>query len=562
MIRDLPPRWRGTAAAAAVAAAVAGTATTTGSAATATPTREAPFFEGLGSYTMPVTTSSALAKRYFDQGVMLMYGFNHAEAERSFREAARLDPECALCWWGAAYVVGPNLNAPMEADAVPRAWGALQKARAAAAVQPAATPRERALIEALGARYAETPPEDRTALDGAYMVAMRAVAQRFPEDLDIQVLFAESLLDLRPWRWYSKTGEPEPGTEELVAILEGVLARNPDHPGAIHYYIHGTEGSRAPERAEAFADKLPALAPGLGHLVHMPSHTYFQIGRYHDGVRVNLEAERADNAYVTQCHAQGTYPLAYIPHNPHFGWACAAMAGESAQALRLAESTVQHTNASMLRAAGMGTLQHYSVIPLWAYTRFGRWSTLLTQPAPPADLKYPTGVWHYARGLAYARTERADLAQAELDKLRALAADDSLEQVTIWDINTASDLLRIAESALMGEIAATRRDWNAAIAALREGVRREDALNFNEPPDWHFPVRHMLGAVLLQAGQSAEAERIFREDLEIHPENGWALMGLANSLEGQGKSQDARQVMERFRKAFAHADVRILASRF
>jgi tetratricopeptide (TPR) repeat protein len=447
----------------------------------------------------------------------------------------------------------------MEADATPRAWEALQKARAAA---PKATAREQALIEALSARYTDPAPEDRTALDGAYMVAMRAVAQRFPDDLDIQVLFAESLLDLRPWRWYTRAGEPEPGTEELVSILEAVLAKAPEHPGAIHYYIHGTEGSLAPERAEKYADRLPSLAPGLGHLVHMPSHTYFQIGRYHDGVRVNLEAEQADNAYVTQCHAQGVYPLAYIPHNPHFGWACAAMAGQSEQALRLAEMTVQHTDTSMLREAGMGTLQHYSVIPLWAYTRFGRWSTLLSQPAPPADLKYPNGVWRYTRGLAYARTERADLAQAEWEALRALAADDSLEQVTIWDINKASDLLQIAQSALAGEIAATRRDWTTAITHLREAVRREDALNYNEPPDWHFPVRHMLGAVLLQAGQAAEAERVYREDLQIHPENGWALMGLANSLVGQSKSGEAKGVTERFQKAFAHADVRILASRF
>ncbi len=537
-------------------AALAGCARWT---ATPSPARPAPLFDGLGSYRMPdVTVAAGDARRYFDQGLVLLYGFNHAEAERSFRAAAALDPRCAMCWWGAAYVVGPNINLPMQEEAIPRAWEALQKALAAA---PGVTARERAYIEALSKRYAEDPPGDRKPLDVAYADAMRELARRYPADLDARTLFAESLLTLRPWDRYARDGSPNPGTEEAVATLESVLASDPEHPGAIHYYIHATEGSREPGRAERFADRRAELAPGAGHLVHMPGHTYFRIGRYHDCVETNARAEEADNRYVAQCHAQGVYPLAYVPHNPHFGWACAAMAGESESAFRMAALTVKHTDPSKMREPGLATLQHYSVIPLWAKTRFGRWKEILAEPAPPEDLKYPTGVWRYARGLALARTGRPDEAERELAALRALVVDDEVEKVTIWDINSASQLLAIGARALAGEIAAARADYETAIAELREGVRLEDELRYNEPPDWHFPVRHMLGAVLLEAGRAAEAEAVYRADLSIYPDSGWSLAGLARSLEAQGKTEEAAGVRARFERAWAHADVEIVSSR-
>lgn len=391
---------------------------------------------------------------------------------------------------------------------------------------------------------------------------MRSLARRHPDDLDAQTLFAEAVLDLRPWGWYTKDGSPNPGTEEVVATLESVLASNPEHSGAIHDYIHATEGSREPARAQRFADRLAQLAPGAGHLVHMPGHTYFRIGRYHDCMETNARPEEADNRYVAQCHAQGVYPLAYVPHNPHFGWACAAMAGESESALRMAALTAKHTDHSVMREPGLETLQHYSVIPLRAKTRFGRWEEILAEPGPPEDLKYPTGVWRYARGLALARTGRPDEAERELEALRPLAVDDDVEKVTIWVINGASQLLGIGARALAGEIAAARGDYEAAISELSEGVRLEDELRYDEPPDCHFPVRHMLGAVLLEAGRPEEAEAVCGADLSIYPDNGWSLLGLARSLEEQSKTAEAAAARARFERAWAHADVEIVSTRF
>ncbi len=518
----------------------------------------APFFEGLGTWRRPVTTTSREAQKYFDQGLILAYGFNHAEAERSFREAAKLDPECAMCWWGAALVVGPNINAAMEPAAAPRAWEAITRAKKA----KGASPLERGLIDALSKRYAKKPPENRSGLDKAYADAMRQVALAHPGDPDVRTLFAESMLDMRPWDQWQPDGTPQPGTLELVGQLEAVLKMAPEHPGAMHYYIHATEGSKTPERALDAAERLGDVVPGAGHLVHMPAHTWFRLGRYHDAAEANRKAEQVDSRYISQCHAQGVYPLAYVPHNPHFGWAAAAMAGEKSAALAFADATLRHTDTSMLREPGLESLQHYSLIPLWARTRFGMWDDILAAPAPPEDLRYPAGIRHYARGLALARTGRAGEARAELDALRAIAADAGLERITIWNINSAQAVLAIAVQALTGEIAATEGRIDDAVEALTEGVRLEDGLRYNEPPDWHYPVRQTLGAVLLQAGRAEEAEAVYRADLQVFPENGWALFGLAKSVEVEGKASEAADARERFASAWAHADIEISASRF
>jgi tetratricopeptide (TPR) repeat protein len=521
--------------------------------------RRAPLFDDLGNHHHEVTTSSETAQRYFDQGLRLAFAFNHAEAARSFREAARLDPDCAMCWWGVSLVLGPNYNAAMPPEDVAEAWGSIQKARAVAGK---VSERERGYVEALAKRYAEGPPEDRKPLDVAYSKAMRDLARRYPDDLDAATLFAESLMDLHPWNLYDKDGKERPWTREIVGTLESVLKRAPEHPGAIHFYIHATEASRTPERAEKFADRLAGLMPGAGHIVHMPSHTYLRIGRYHDAFEINVRAAKADDSYVAQCRAQGLYPLAYVPHNVHFQLAAASMEGKSAEALRAADETNRKTDHGRMREQGMGALQHFSLMPLYARARFGRWEEILKWPAPSKDLLYPTGTWHYGRGLAYARTRRSDEAERELAEVKRILDGGGLEQVTIWDVNRASQLLRIAVEVLSGEIAAARGEADKAIARLREGVRLEEELAYQEPPDWYYPVRHSLGAVLLAGGRAAEAEAVYRQDLERHPENGWSLFGLAKSLEMQGKRAEAAAAGARFKKAWAHADVALTASRF
>ncbi len=506
---------------------------------------------------MPVTTRSADSQRFFDQGIRLAYAFNHAEAERSFREAARLDADCAMCWWGVAFVLGPNINAPMFPEHVPPAWTALQTALR---LKPRASAREAAYIDALAARYAERPPPDRQPLDRAYADAMAALAARYPDDLDAATIYAEALLTLSPWNQWLPDGTPTPDTPTILRVLEGVLAKHADHPGAIHFYIHATEASRTPERAERYADRLAALVPGAGHLVHMPSHTYIRVGRYHDGTLANLAAGKADEAYLAQCHAQGIYPLAYVPHALHFLWATASMEGWSAKALEAAHATDAKTDHALMREPGMATLQHYTTIPLFTLTRFGRWADILARPEP--DLPYPRAIWHYARGRALVGLGRLDEAARELASVDAAMKDETIAAITLSDINPASTLIRIASGVLGGELAARRRDVSGAVRRLREAVALEDGLRYNEPPDWHYPVRHSLGAVLLEAGRAREAERVYRDDLERNRENGWALFGLMKSLEAQKRTAEAAAIRSRFEKAWAHADVVLRASRF
>jgi tetratricopeptide (TPR) repeat protein len=521
--------------------------------------RKAPLFDDLGNLRHPISTKSELAQRYFDQGLTLSYGFNHAEAARSFREATRYDPQCAMCYWGVALVLGPNINAPMDPADVPEAYEASRKALA---LSEHASEKERAYIEALTQRYAQSPPADRAPLDQAYADAMRGVAQQYPDDLDATALFVEALMDVHPWDYWNKDGTAQPWTNEITTSLEVVLARDPNHIGAIHFYIHAVEASTEPERAEPYADRLGDLVPGAGHLVHMPAHTYIRVGRYHDAVLVNIRAAQADNSYVTQCRAQGIYPLAYVPHNHHFLWAAASMEGWRAQAIEAALMTDQKTHHEMMAEPGMGALQHFSLIPLYAYVRFGMWDEILAYRTPPQSLLYPTGIWHYARGRAFVGKRQVDAAREELEALREIAKSKELEKVTIWDINSAASLLQIAQRVLAGEIDAAQRNFKEAIQQLNEAVRLEDDLRYTEPADWQYPVRQSLGAVLLEAGKPKEAEAVYREDLRRNPENGWSLFGLMVSLQAQGRTADAAKVEERFEKAWAHADVQLSASRY
>ncbi|MEZ5333150.1 MAG: hypothetical protein R2991_14125 [Thermoanaerobaculia bacterium] len=518
----------------------------------------APLLEGLGDHHHPISSESERARTFFDQGLMLAFGFNHAEAERSFREAARVDPECAICWWGVAWVLGPNINLPMLPEAVDPAWEATQRARALA---PHASAAERAYIEALASRYAESPPEDRTPLDRAFADAMREVVAAYPDDLDAATIFAESMMDLAPWNYWTPEGEPKPETAELIGVLEDVMARAPDHPGANHLYIHAVE-ARYPERGEAAADRLRGLVPGAGHLVHMPSHIYIRVGRYHEAAEVNFDADRADERYVAQCHAQGIYPLAYHSHNVHFIWASTAMEGRSQDALDAARKlALRHREQhDMMVTPDWVTLQYYYSMPLFSMVRFGMWDELLAEPPPAEDLVYTTAVWHYARGMALTRRGDLEAAARELDRLAGFAADPAMEELSIWGINSFAHVFRIAREVLAGEMAAARGEWDEAVARLEEGVFQEEALIYQEPTDWYFPVRQALGAVLLAAGRPEEAERVYREDLERNPGNGWSLFGLARSLEAQGR--DAAEAEGRFREAWRHADVALTASRF
>jgi tetratricopeptide (TPR) repeat protein len=514
-----------------------------------------PLFENLGNYSHPISTRNPQAQRYFDQGLILSYGFNHAEALRSFQQAAELDPNCAICHWGMAYVLGPNINAAMEDGAVPTAWDAIQRA---IQLSPYASAKERAYIAALATRYTAEPVGDRSALNLAYANAMRQVAQQYPEDLDAATLFAEALMDTTPWDYWQEDGTPKPEGADIIATLEAVLDQDPYHPGALHLYIHAVEAER-PELAASAADRLRALNINTGHLIHMPGHIYIRVGRYNDAVIANQQAAAADARYAQQHQPEGTYPVAYMPHNHHFLWYAAVMSGQRQVAIDAAQQTANLVDQSLIREAGYGTLQHYAVIPLYTYVKFGLWDEILTQPAPPQDLVYPTGVWHFARGMAYTAKGQVQQATAELEALRAIAASPALEGVTIWDINTTAHLLQIGSEVLAGELAAKQGNFTAAIAHLEKGVELEDNLNYDEPSPWYAPVRQMLGAVLLQAGRPVEAEQVYREDLAIYPNNGWSLYGLAQSLQAQGNVQEAQQVQAQFEQSWRYADITLAA---
>jgi len=517
--------------------------------------------EGLGDHHFAVTSDHPEVQRWFDQGLMLSYGFNHDAAERSFLRATELDPECAMCWWGAALVLGPHVNAAMDPADNARAWERLQKARALA---PEASAREQAFIEALSARYARNPPEDRRPLDQAYADATRVLMQGRPDDLDAATFHAEALMDLQPWDYYDADRQPKGNTGEIVTTLESVIERAPDHPGALHLYVHAVEASDDPQRGVVAADRLRELIPGSGHLVHMPAHIYSRVGRWHDAVIANQRAIEADDAYLALCrgNTRGVYPLGYVPHNHHFLWFAASMEGASEVARNAALETAKRTDLpELMRQPGFAALQHYWMTPWFDRVRFGRWDEIVGVPNPAPDLPYVSAIWHYAQGTAAARQERIDAAGEHLAALRDLAADPALESLTVWDRYPLSHAARIAERSLTAEVANAKGDRETAITALGEAATIEDAIPYDEPPGWHAPVRHTLGALLLAADRPEEAEAVYRTELERNPANGWSLRGLAQSLEAQQRPRDAAEVERQFAQAWQHADVELVASR-
>jgi tetratricopeptide (TPR) repeat protein len=517
----------------------------------------APRLQNLGNHKVPWVTCADAAKPWINQGLNLAYGFNHAEAARAFREAARLDPNCAMAYWGHALVLGPNINAPMNPADEPTARELAQKA---VALKAKASPREQDYIDALAQRYSGDA-KDRHARDVAFADAMRQLHKKYPSDLDAATIFAESLMDLRPWNYWTRDGLPYAGTEEIVSTLEMVMTRNPDHPGALHYYIHAMEPTKNPEKAEVAADRLVALMPGAGHMVHMPSHIFMRVGRYDDAADSNDLAIQADEDYITQCRAQGLYPLGYYPHNIHFLWWAATFEGRRDVSLTAALKTAAKVPMEQLRE--LPFLQGFHVVPFYALVQFGMWDEILKEPRPAIDSPFVQGIWHYARGRAYAGKRQLNEAAKELAALEKLVASDALRNMPAsFSANTALAILRIAPEVLAGELAAKQKQFDKALLHLGRAVRLEDALIYTEPADWPFPVRQNLGAVLLEAGRAEEAAVVYWEDLRRFPENGWTLYGLAQALKAQGKNDEAAAVEGRLQKAWARADVKLTASRF
>ena len=515
----------------------------------------APRLQNLGSHTFTVTTSSERAQLFINQGLNLAYGFNHAEALRAFAEASRLDPSCAMAHWGQALVLGPNINAPMNADDEPKALAAVQKAME---LRAGASEREQGYIEALAKRYTGNAADRQTA-DRAFAHAMSELVDDHPEDLDARAIYAEALMDLRPWNYWTRDGQPYDETREIQKSLEYILAKNPNHPGALHYWIHLWEPTDTPERAEAEADRLLPLMPGAGHVVHMPAHIYQRVGRHADVVKSNQLAVQADEDYIAQCRAQGLYPLGYYPHNIHFIWMGATASGQRQVALDAARKVAAAIPAEALGSVPI--LQGFLVVPYWAMVRFGEWDAILADKGPRHDTVFTRGAWRYARAMALTAKGRLTDADAELARLRTLVNDPSLKSQVTFSTNTGYAILRIAPEVVAGEIAARRKQWNTALLHLERAVRYEDGLIYQEPADWHAPVRQNLGAVLLAAGRPDEAEAVYWEDLRKNPGTGWSLYGLLQALKAQKKTDDAALVESRFKAAWKDADVTLTASR-
>ena len=512
------------------------------------PAPTVPLYDNLGTLHHEVTATPE-AQRYFDQGLRLIYAFNHEEAIRAFNQAERLDPKCAMCAWGEALALGPNINAPMDSAAATRARAAVERARAKAA---AVSEPERAYIEALSLRYA-LPLADRARHDSAYATAMGAVADRHPDDRDAQVLHAEALMDLSPWDYWTADGSPRPDTPRILERLETVVAADPGHPGACHYYIHAVEAFHA-QKAVACAERLATEMPGAGHLVHMPGHIYIRVGRWGDAIEANHHAVHVDEAlyHEAKLDPSGMYGQGYVPHNNHFLGFAASMAGQSRTAIDAARASAK---AVSLDAAKAFPPVQWMATPVWTtLVTFGRWDDILAEPMPDPALRYANAIAWYARGVASARTGKRDAARVALDSVRAI------EGAVPEDDNRRA--LRIAAAALEGEMALSERQAAKAIAPFTRAVAIEDSLRYMEPPIWYYPVRQSLGRALMEAGRAKDAERVYREDLRHFPDNGWSLTGLALSLDAQGRKAEAADVRRRLGKVWKDADVTPTASRF
>ena len=519
----------------------------------------APLFEGMGDYHMPITTGDPDAQRYFDQGMVLAFGFNHAESIRSFRAAQTLDPQCAMCFWGEALATGPNINVTNNGKAVmapAERVSARSAIDAALALIDGVTPKEQDWIRALDARYDGQSDTSRDPLDRAWADALAEMAERYPDDTTVASVYAEALMNTMPWDYWGPNEEAKPDTQAVIASLEAVMAADPNHPLALHLYIHALEASSNAAKAEAAADRLADLVPGSGHLVHMPSHIYFRVGRYQDSAMANIRAAEVDEAYIAQCNAQGFYPALYYPHNIHFLWASATMQGQSALSLDSARRVV--ANVRVEQVEQFPTIQFFRTVPMLSLVRFARWEEILVEPEPYEPFAFARAIWHYGRGVAHAALGDAEAALTELAAIEAL--EPEVDEIFMGNVYPARDLLGIAKSLLIGEVAYRSGDAAAAVLAFEEAVSLQDALPYTEPPFWYYPTRQSLGAALLVSDRVAEAQAVFEADLDQYPMNGWSMFGLAEALRRQGDNTAAAEVTARFETVWQFADVSLKTS--
>jgi tetratricopeptide (TPR) repeat protein len=520
---------------------------------------KAPLFEGLDVLEFPVSTTSELAQRYFNQGLVLAYAFNHAEAARTFYYASKLDPDCAMAWWGFAYVLGPNYNAGMTEDNYRRAYDAAQKA---VELSDNCTEKEKYLIRAMAERYLKNPPKDRRSLDIAYSKALQAAFIAFPNDANIGALYAESMLNLYPWNLYDKKGNPKEWTPEILSAIEKVLEINPKHPGAHHFYIHIIETSNEPEKglnsARLFDE---GLVPGAGHLVHMPAHIYIKTGDYHKGSLANLRAINVDSTYITSCSLQGAYPMIYIPHNFNFMSVTATLEGNYDWAIKAANKVSEDAFTQLKDYPQSGNFQYYCTIPYFVNVKFGKWEEILEMKNLAGTFIYPEAIRAYARGMAFLGVDEIENAKKELLKLGNYLNEPELDGNKVFKVNSLARLATISHKILKAEILASESEFEESIAVLKEAVDLRDELVFREPPSFYFSVRHNLGAVQVEAGKYTDALQTFEEDLQEFPKNGWALQGMKLAYSNLNDTGNAEQINERLKIAWATADVELSSAR-
>ena len=520
----------------------------------------APLLSGLGDHSHLITTSQEGVQQYFNQGLVLAFAFNHAESIRSFKAAQTLDPNCAMCYWGEALARGPNINVTSNGKAVMSDEERIKAFKAALKAKDLmvnSTPKEQAYITALSSRYDGDITSDRNVLDLSYAEAMEKVVRIYPEDMDAASLYSEALMNTMPWNYWSDDGSPKPDTIKVISKLEEVLEKEPNHPLAIHLYIHAVEASSSPERAELAAERLGNLVPGAGHLVHMPAHIFWRVGRYHDASEANINAAKVDEEYIAQCNAQGFYPAAYYPHNIHFLWAASTMEGRSELSIESALKVAKYVNLDQIKL--FPTIEYFHTIPLLSYVRFGKWEEILNSSKPAPEFKYSQGIYHYAKGMAYAAG--GELQKAREEQSQILPLKESKEvKIIIKGGQPSGLLLEIASELLTGQIAFSNNNFSIASRHFEAAVNLQDSLPYTEPPFWYYPARQSLGNSLMKEGKISAAENVYRRDLQDYPRNGWSLFGLSLALEAQGKTEEAEEVNKKFRLIWQLSDIKLEAS--